>query len=237
MNLRLASLSFAVLGGGIAALAAPAGVSAAEYQCGVSIPNGTTSVDNLGYSGNSKFDLRLSSNATVTGFSAMGTLTAYSPSWFCEAQINLTGGSGSASYAFQPYGVCSPGTTAFANAVSTGSIATGAGGRLHMEFFESFNDFGGGGVDGVYQDTQVLVTYTADSPGTCELTAPVTTTCASEGYKGAQLTWCMNICENGLTGPVLDTWIHRWINRYRDLPYCAQEGGGEEEPPEEGEGD
>ena len=47
------------------------------------------------------------------------------------------------------------------------------------------------------------------------------TTCASEGYKGTQLTWCKNICENGLTGAVLDTWIHRWINRYRDLPYCA----------------
>ena len=50
-----------------------------------------------------------------------------------------------------------------------------------------------------------------------------TTSCASEGYKGAQLTWCQNICENGLTGQVLDTWIHRWIRRYRDLPYCAVE--------------
>ena len=50
------------------------------------------------------------------------------------------------------------------------------------------------------------------------------TTCASEGYKGAQLTWCKNICENGLSGQVLDTWIHRWTNRYRDLPYCAVEG-------------
>ena len=49
------------------------------------------------------------------------------------------------------------------------------------------------------------------------------TTCASEGYIGAKLTWCKNICENGLTGQVLDTWIHRWINRYRDLPYCARE--------------
>ena len=57
------------------------------------------------------------------------------------------------------------------------------------------------------------------------------TTCASEGYTGTKLTWCKNICENGLTGQVLDTWIHRWINRYRDLPYCAQEGGGEEQPP------
>lgn len=50
-------------------------------------------------------------------------------------------------------------------------------------------------------------------------------TCAGEGYKGAQLIWCKNICENGLTGRVLDTWIHRWTKRYRDLPYCAAEGG------------
>ena len=57
------------------------------------------------------------------------------------------------------------------------------------------------------------------------------TTCASEGYTGTKLTWYKNICENGLTGATLDIWIHRWINRYRDLPYCAQEGGGEEEPP------
>jgi hypothetical protein len=25
----------------------------------------------------------------------------------------------------------------------------------------------------------------------------------------------------GYTGATLDMWIHRWINRYRDLPYCA----------------
>ncbi len=56
-------------------------------------------------------------------------------------------------------------------------------------------------------------------------------TCASEGYTGTKLTWCKNICEMGYTGATLDMWIHRWINRYRDLPYCAQEGGGEEPPP------
>ena len=65
----------------------------------------------------------------------------------------------------------------------------------------------------------------ASGPG-----APATT-CASEGYTGTKLAWCKNICENGLTGATLDTWIHRWINRYRDLPYCAVEG--EEEPPQE----
>ena len=48
-----------------------------------------------------------------------------------------------------------------------------------------------------------------------------TTTCASEGYTGTKLTWCRNICEMGYTGATLDMWIHRWIGRYRDLPYCA----------------
>ncbi len=59
----------------------------------------------------------------------------------------------------------------------------------------------------------------------------VSVTCASSGYTGTKLTWCKNICEMGYTGATLDMWIHRWVNRYRDLPYCAQEGGGEEEPP------
>jgi hypothetical protein len=63
------------------------------------------------------------------------------------------------------------------------------------------------------------------------LETPTTTTCASEGYTGTKLTWCKNICENGLTGATLDIWIHRWINRYRKLPACAAEGGGEEDPP------
>ena len=63
--------------------------------------------------------------------------------------------------------------------------------------------------------------------------AAPTTTCASEGYTGTKLTWCQNICEKGYTGATLDTWIHRWVNRYRDLPYCGQEGGGVEGPPQE----
>ena len=50
-----------------------------------------------------------------------------------------------------------------------------------------------------------------------------TATCASEGYTGAKLTWCQNICEKGYTGATLQTWIHRWIRQFRDLPYCAAE--------------
>ncbi len=67
----------------------------------------------------------------------------------------------------------------------------------------------------------------ASGPG-----APATT-CASEGYTGTKLTWCKNICEMGYTGATLDMWIHRWINRYRDLPYCAREGGPELPPQEQ----
>ena len=48
-----------------------------------------------------------------------------------------------------------------------------------------------------------------------------TATCASEGYTGTKLSWCKNICEMGYTGATLDNWIHRWVGRYRDLPYCA----------------
>ena len=69
-----------------------------------------------------------------------------------------------------------------------------------------------------------LIACTLDS----ECAPPPQTTCASEGYTGTKLTWCQNICEKGYTGATLDMWIHRWINRYRDLPYCAR--GGNEEP-------
>ena len=47
--------------------------------------------------------------------------------------------------------------------------------------------------------------------------------CASSGYTGTKLTWCKNICEMGYTGATLDIWIHRWTNKFRDLPYCMQE--------------
>ena len=48
----------------------------------------------------------------------------------------------------------------------------------------------------------------------------MTTTCVNDGYTGMKLIWCQNICEKGLTGRKLDTWVHRWFNQYRTLPYC-----------------
>ncbi len=47
------------------------------------------------------------------------------------------------------------------------------------------------------------------------------TSCASEGYTGTKLTWCQNVCEKGYTGATLDMWVRRWMDRYRQLPYCA----------------
>ena len=60
-----------------------------------------------------------------------------------------------------------------------------------------------------------------------------TTTCASSGYTGTKLTWCKNVCEKGYTGATLDMWIHRWIEKYRDLPYCMQEETPPPPPPQQ----
>ena len=64
--------------------------------------------------------------------------------------------------------------------------------------------------------------------------APPATTCASEGYTGTKLNWCRIICESESSSSTVDTYLRRWINKYRDLPYCAVEGGGEEPPPSQG---
>ena len=70
------------------------------------------------------------------------------------------------------------------------------------------------------KSTTCTATDNAGNSRTVPLNYTVSTTCVNDGYKGTQLNWCQNICENGLTGATLDTWIHRWVNRYRDLPYC-----------------
>ena len=44
--------------------------------------------------------------------------------------------------------------------------------------------------------------------------------CVTEDYTGTKLLWCQKICEITMDEATRDTWIHRWINRYRDLPYC-----------------
>lgn len=52
---------------------------------------------------------------------------------------------------------------------------------------------------------------------------PVSTqsvSCVSEDYTGTKLLWCQKICETAMTPDQRQVWIHRWINRYRDLPYC-----------------
>jgi len=73
-------------------------------------------------------------------------------------------------------------------------------------------DFGGSAGQVAFDN----ITIGSSTPGN-----PGSITCASEGYTGTKLTWCKKICGTGLIGGTLETWIHRWINRYRDLPYCA----------------
>ena len=79
-------------------------------------------------------------------------------------------------------------------------------------------------------DTSTLGTRTlgctaTDNAGnstTATLAYTVGSTCANEGYTGIKLQWCQNVCENGHTGQLLDAWIHRWIDRFRQLPYCRR---------------
>ena len=83
--------------------------------------------------------------------------------------------------------------------------------------------------------TSITVTSTADfAVGEFGINAGSATTCASEGYTGTKLNWCKIICESESSSSTIDTYLRRWINKYRDLPYCAVEGGGEEPPPQEG---
>jgi len=63
------------------------------------------------------------------------------------------------------------------------------------------------------------------------------TTCASSGYTGTQLNWCVKICESGLTGAALDVWLQRWIRQFRQLPYCAVGGNPPPPPPPPGGGE
>ena len=70
------------------------------------------------------------------------------------------------------------------------------------------------------RSTTCTATDKAGNVRTVVLSYTVTTTCVNDGYKNTQLTWCQNICEKGLTGSDLQNWIHRWVNKYRDLPYC-----------------
>lgn len=46
------------------------------------------------------------------------------------------------------------------------------------------------------------------------------TTCASEGYTYTKLQWCQAICESNLSQAQKNVYIRRWMDRYRDLPYC-----------------
>ena len=70
------------------------------------------------------------------------------------------------------------------------------------------------------RSTTCTATDNAGNVASVTLDYTVTTTCANDGYTGTKLQWCQNICEKGYTGSLLESWIHRWTNRYRDLPYC-----------------
>ena len=112
-------------------------------------------------------------------------------------------------------------TTGNSSQIVAFSYAHGSGAVVYSAMPLDYYIPGGGGGGNYAAFAVATRVYVTNLTGAI---AGPTTTCASEGYTGTKLTWCKNICENGLTGAALDTWIHRWVNRYRDLPYCAVEG-------------
>ena len=130
-------------------------------------------------------------------------------------------------------GTCGRGTIAFDVPLTplANPIGTCTTGTLNMYVLETFDDFVSPDALRAAVST-ISVQYTGGTAeeGWTPVVVEPKTTCASEGYTGTKLAWCKNIGDNGLIGQVLDTWIHRWINRYRDSPDGAQEGGGEEGP-------
>jgi predicted extracellular nuclease len=71
------------------------------------------------------------------------------------------------------------------------------------------------------KSTSCSATDNAGNVATVTLNYTVSTTCANNGYTGTKLNWCMDACERGYTGSTLQSYIHRWNNRYRNEPlYC-----------------
>ena len=221
-NTRFVSLCIALS----VLLASPAAFAFVDTnKCVIDISSLTSAgAENSGDPLNSVVRVNLGPNALVTRMGTSGNLTTYGQSWSNEAWV-LFAGNAPETYYYQFTPDVVKGTYPFSRPLSnldTG-VTTGAAGILMLNFFESSAN--GSSPDTRYGDGSSITVNYSGGNSTCTVTVvqQPTTTCASEGYKGAQLTWCKNICENGLTGQVLDSWIHRWINRYRDLPYCAVE--------------
>ena len=149
-----------------------------------------------------------------------GTLTNSSldgGDWSNHGSINQAGlPSGSTVYA----------TTGNASNITIVSYPYGSGRVIYSTiplscYFPGGNCFGDGNTAdaGMLAYATNLIACSLDA----ECAPPPATTCASEGYTGTKLTWCQNICEKGYTGATLNMWIRRWVDRYRQLPYCAAE--------------
>ncbi len=225
-NTKLAGLCLAIAG----LLCSPAAFAVARNQCVINIGGATAAgLENSGSPLNSVIQRNLGPNAVVTAMGASGTLTTYfSAGGFLafDAQIRFSGSDPSTSFTYQPGAGSGESPLYFSRSMANGiSLPTGPTGMLTLLFYNTWTTAPSVGFR--YEDgSSITVEYTGGNPDACTTVVEPVNTCATEGYKGAQLTWCKNICENGLTGQVLDTWIHRWINRYRDLPACAA-GGGE----------
>lgn len=226
----------------VAALPSPQAIAAVQpstYRCVVDVGGFTSNgYADSGDANNSTATINVGAGATLIAIGGTGSITAHGSSWLTEATVKFRTGTADTDLYFTPlYTQPSSGTASYNFDPPTDLIPLGfqrtvdGSGILRLEFFESTDD-SGPNPDATWQSGSTIVfKYTGSQAAAgCALVegeGPVEPdmTCAEQGYTGTKLTWCRNICENGYTGATLDSWIHRWVSRYRDLPYCAAEQG------------
>ena len=143
----------------VAALALAASTAQA-YQITLDVA-GIESREELGNAGNETRFLDLFSGARVTGLAWNVSLFTIGTSWLSEISVELNDGGGAFVQLSPGLGDDFSGADSYtgsADLVALGfDFTVGSTGRLFLQFYESFNDFGG--VDGGWRSGSLTVTY------------------------------------------------------------------------------
>ncbi len=182
-------MKWLVASAALAAATVSAPASAATLVINVA---GILSFDELGSTANETLTYDLA-GAHITGIGWDVDLFAISPSWLSEMRIYFGGSDYSGGLFLTPgIGSTVSGFGSFASGgvvdlVGIGFDFTVAASGLYVEFFEGFDDYPDGGLDGVYRSGTLTVEYTpAIVPGIPEPTIWVTMI-AGFGLVGAGL--------------------------------------------------
>lgn len=158
MNLN--HLKQAAVGLAVGAAALTAGTAqAATITVNVA---GIESRGEFGAAGNETLTLDLFAGARITGLAWSVDLSTVGSSWLSEIGVDFGDGAAAGVSLFPGFGEDAPGSGSFSGSADLEDMGldfTLGSGRLFLEFFESFDDFGGAGVNGLWTAGTLTVTY------------------------------------------------------------------------------